>query len=181
MARRRRSHPLSRYGGYSPLAAIEAETRSRLLKGALAIGAAIALYFVLRPKPARASGMVAKTSGGAVTGFNGSTPLAADPRLAAYGPFETYKVQPFDNLTKLARDRFGDESMFAWLFDVNRTNGFVNPNDLSIGQVLILPDKYPAANAAAYAARYAALKACYAAGRCKVPGADVLAFTSIPV
>lgn len=176
-----RRYPLARRGRHS-LAAIAEETKQKLVRGALYVGGAALLYFLLRPKPARGETMPKPSTGRGTVSSLGDGPIASRADFAAaYGPVTAYKVQPFDTLTRIAEQVFGRKDMFAYLFDINRSGTFQNPNDLDIGQTLLIPTYYPLAVADAYALRYAALRACYAAGSCKVPPAEVLAFTAIPL
>lgn len=173
-------HPLARRGRHS-LAALEAETKRKIIKGAIYAGGAFALYMLLRPKPAKGSPIPKPATGkGTIQSSDGSPIAARADFAAAYGPMTTYKVQPFDSLTKIAEAVFGRKELFAYLADINYPV-VSNPNKISLGSTLLIPTHFPEANVDAYAARYAALVACYAAGSCKVPPPEVMAFTAIPL
>ena len=175
-----RRYPLARRGRHS-LAAIAEETKQKFVRGAVYVGGAVLLYFLLRPKPAKGAPIPKKGTGrGTITSSDGSPVAARTDFAAAYGPITTYKVQPFDSLTKISEQVFGRKDMFAYLFDINYPL-VTNPNRLELGTTLLIPTYFPEAGMTAYAARYAALVACYAAGSCKVPPPEVMAFTPIPV
>jgi nucleoid-associated protein YgaU len=176
-----RRHPLARRGRYA-LHAFDEERGRKLAKTALVIGLGIGAYFLLRPKPPKGSPMPKASSGRSRIDALGDGPIASRADFAAsYGPVTAYKVQPFDSLTRIADSVFGNKALFAYLFDINRGGAFQNPNDLKLGQTLLIPTYFPLAGVDAYAARYAALAACYNAGSCKVPPAEVMAFTPIPL
>jgi LysM repeat protein len=49
----------------------------------------------------------------------------------------TYTVVAGDTLSKIAKHFYGDESLFTLIANAN---GITNPNVLSVGQVLVIPD-----------------------------------------
>ncbi len=152
----------------------------------LGIAVGVGLYFLFRPKTARADDK--KLASGkepakdakakSITSF-GDKAIGLDAAfVAAYGPTSTYTVKSGDTLSKLADMLYGDEALWGFLFDINRTTTFLaDPNSLKVGDVLIISEKAPAA--ALYAARHGALKAWYSAGQKGMLPAEAVAFTAI--
>lgn len=75
--------------------------------------------------------------------------LTVDPSLAppmaqaaaAGGPAtggRTYKVQPGDTLSKIAKDFYGNANEYGRIFDANRDK-LNNPDKIQVGQELVIP------------------------------------------
>ena len=75
--------------------------------------------------------------------------LSVDPSLAATqtkaagaaaggAQGKTYKVQPGDSLSKIAKQFYGDASQYTRIFEANRGK-LDNPDKIQVGQELVIP------------------------------------------
>ena len=72
--------------------------------------------------------------------------VTVDPSLAPKGPapapaapaIKTYTVQSGDNLSKIAKQFYGDANKYTKIFDANKDQ-LKDPNMIKVGQVLKIP------------------------------------------
>jgi len=67
-------------------------------------------------------------------------PAQAQAATAAAGGGQgrTYKVQPGDSLSKIAKQFYGDANQYNRIFDANRSK-LDNPDKIQVGQELVIP------------------------------------------
>ena len=67
-------------------------------------------------------------------------PAQAQAATAAAGGGQgrTYKVQPGDSLSKIAKQFYGDANQYNRIFDANRSK-LDNPDKIQVGQELMIP------------------------------------------
>lgn len=67
-------------------------------------------------------------------------PAQAQAAAAAAGGGQgrTYKVQPGDSLSKIAKQFYGDANQYNRIFEANR-NKLDNPDRIQVGQELVIP------------------------------------------
>jgi nucleoid-associated protein YgaU len=56
----------------------------------------------------------------------------------ASGPKQTYKVQPGDSLSKIAKEFYGNADEYMRIFEANKDT-LNDPNKIQIGQELVIP------------------------------------------
>ena len=68
--------------------------------------------------------------------------ITVDPTLPqpspASGPKRTYKVQPGDSLSKIAKEFYGNANDYMRIFEANKDT-LNDPNKIQIGQELVIP------------------------------------------
>ena len=64
--------------------------------------------------------------------------IAVDPSIAPPAEPRTYKVQPGDSLSKIAKQFYGDANKYLRIFEANKDQ-LSDPNLIKVGQVLKIP------------------------------------------
>jgi nucleoid-associated protein YgaU len=92
-----------------------------------------------------------------ITSYAATAPKVAEPPLPATTPPPptgaqpplgtapvTYTVQPGDTLSKIARQMYNDPAKYPL---IQKANNLVNPSQIRVGQVLVIPSTIPAKTA----------------------------------